>query len=170
MDATGRNILYQVALKEAGETIRVVGVPDGVKVTEMITGMADYLYHHGLKVLGETPSHPAQAAPKPQSAPAPTPPPQDGGFAPPTDEEIRDGMASTGFGSHNPRYWDGTDTRCPGCGKATLVKNLSDRGPTYECSTRESIKTDQVNPKTGKAVYASIGPCDYQDWPPKDWD
>ena len=101
------------------------------------------------------------------------PPPKDigdWGAEEPPDEEVREGMATTGLGTHNSQWWEGTDIRCPSCGKATLVRNTGQSGPTMECSTRQGLKTEQINPKTGKNVWASVGPCSFQQWPDRNWD
>ena len=91
------------------------------------------------------------------------PPPQD--YEEPPDEEVREGMASMGVGKHNPDFWAPTDIRCPGCGKATLVKKTGEFGPDYQCSTKEQLKTERLNEKTGKPVYVDVGPCAYTQWP-----
>jgi len=94
------------------------------------------------------------------------PPAQD--YEEPPDEEVREGMVSTGVGQHNPSFWAATDTRCPKCGKATLVKKTGQHGPDFQCSLKEQQKTERLNEK-GKNIYVDVGDCDFAEWPPRDW-
>lgn len=114
----------------------------------------------------ETVAAAVAAAPFDDGSPPPLAPPVAGEWPSeePPDEEVREGMASTGVGKHNSAFWDATDIRCPSCGKATLVKKTGEFGPDYQCSTKEQLKTERVNEK-GKPVYVDVGPCAYTQWP-----
>jgi len=76
----------------------------------------------------------------------------------PLDDQALPELQSTGIGAHDASRWDPTDRRCPACGLHTLVANLMDKGPRFECASRAR----QKNPNSQE--WETMSACNYTAW------